>query len=140
MSIPSADPTPAKRPAAVVVISLVLVLEALALLGAAAWFVYGLMTQTPLSMGGAIFQLVLLLLLSGWLLAAGHFFFRGYRWTRAAALVWQLFVIVIAFPTFTSGLVLPGLLLLLPAAVVLLLIFTRPVTDFLTKGSAPGAV
>lgn len=140
MSIPSADPAPAKRPAAVVVISLVLVLEALALLGAAAWFVYGLMTQTPLSMGGAIFQLVLLLLLAGWLLAAGHFFFRGYRWTRAAALVWQLFVIVIAFPTFTSGLVLPGLLLLLPAAVVLLLIFTRPVTDFLTKGSAPGAV
>lgn len=140
MSIPSADPTPAKRPVAVVVISLVLVLEALALLGAAAWFVYGLMTQTPLSMGGAIFQLVLLLLLAGWLLAAGHFFFRGYRWTRAAALVWQLFVIVIAFPTFTSGLVLPGLLLLLPAAVVLLLIFTRPVTDFLTKGSAPGAV
>jgi hypothetical protein len=124
----------------VIVISLVLVLEALALLGAAAWFVYGLMTQTPLSMGGAIFQLVLLLLLAGWLLAAGHFFFRGYRWTRAAALVWQLFVIVIAFPTFTSGLVLPGLLLLLPAVVVLLLIFTRPVTDYLTKGSAPGAV
>ena len=140
MSIPSANPTPAKRPVAVVVISLVLVLEALALLGAAAWFVYGLMTQTPLSMGGAIFQLVLLLLLSGWLLAAGHFFFRGYRWTLAAALVWQLFVVVIAFPTFTSGLVLPGLLLLLPAAVVLLLIFTRPVTDYLTKGSAPGAV
>jgi hypothetical protein len=140
VSIPSADPTPAKRPVAVIVISLVLVLEALALLGAAAWFVYGLMTQTPLSMGGAIFQLVLLLLLAGWLLAAGHFFFRGYRWTRAAALVWQLFVIVIAFPTFTGGLVLPGLLLLLPAAVVLLLIFTRPVTDYLTKGSAPGAV
>ena len=140
MSIPSADPTPAKRPVAVIVISLVLVLEALALLGAAAWFVYGLMTQTPLSMSGAIFQLVLLLLLAGWLLAAGHFFFRGYRWTRAAALVWQLFVIVIAFPTFTSGLILPGLLLLLPAAVVLLLIFTRPVTDYLTKGSAPGAV
>ncbi|GLB66903.1 hypothetical protein [Arthrobacter mangrovi] len=140
MSIPSANPTPGTRPVAVVVISLVLVLEALALLGAAAWFVYGLMTQTPLSMGGAIFQLVLLLLLSGWLLAAAHFFFRGYRWTRAAALVWQLFVIVIAFPTFTSGLVLPGLLLLLPAAVVLLLIFTRPVTDYLTKGSAPGAV
>ncbi|WP_306556917.1 hypothetical protein [Arthrobacter sp. Marseille-P9274] len=140
MSIPSADPTPARRPAAVIVISLVLVLEALALLGAAAWFVYGLMTQTPLSMGGAIFQLVLLLLLAGWLLAAGHFFFRGYRWTRAAALVWQLFVIVIAFPTFTSGLILPGLLLLLPAAVVLLLIFTRPVTDYLSKGSAPGAV
>jgi hypothetical protein len=32
------------------------------------------------------------------------------------------------------------LLLLLPAAVVLLLIFTRAVTDYLTKGSAPGAV
>ncbi|EMY35679.1 hypothetical protein D477_003253 [Arthrobacter crystallopoietes BAB-32] len=117
-----------------------LVLEALALLGAAAWFVYGLMTQTPTSLGGAVFQLVLMVLLAGWLLAVGHFFFRGYRWTKAAALVWQLFVLVIAFPTLTGGLVLPGLLLLLPAAAVVLLIFTRPVTAYVTKGSAPGAL
>ncbi|MER2135043.1 MAG: hypothetical protein ABS910_10255, partial [Arthrobacter sp.] len=49
------------------------------------------------------------------------------RWTRAAALVWQLFMIVIAVPTLQGGLVLVGLLLLLPAAAVILLLFTKPV-------------
>lgn len=140
MSIPPASSAPTKRPIAIIVIAGVVVLEALALLAVAGWFVYGLLTQTPTSFGGAVFQLVLLVLLAGWLLAVGHFLFRGYRWTRAAALVWQLFIIVIAVPTLSGGLVGPGLALLLPAAVVMLLIFTRTVTEFLTKGSAPTAL
>jgi hypothetical protein len=130
VSIPAAPSAPAKRPIAIIVIAGIVVLEALALLAVAGWFVYGLLTQTPTSFGGAVFQLVLLVLLAGWLLAVGHFLFRGYRWTRAAALVWQLFVIVIAVPTLSGGLV----------VVVMLLIFTRPVTEFLTKGAAPTAL
>lgn len=140
MSIPPVPSAPAKRPIAIIVIAGIVVLEALALLAVAGWFVYGLLTQTPTSFGGAVFQLVLLVLLAGWLLAVGHFLFRGYRWTRAAALVWQLFIIVIAVPTISGGLVGPGLALLLPAAVVMLLIFTRPVTEFLTRGAAPTAL
>lgn len=140
MSIPPAPSAPAKRPIAIIVIAGIVVLEALALLAVAGWFVYGLLTQTPTSFGGAVFQLVLLVLLAGWLLAVGHFLFRGYRWTRAAALVWQLFIIVIAVPTLSGGLVGPGLALLLPAAVVMLLIFTRPVTEFLIRGAAPTAL
>ena len=140
MSIPTAPSAPARRPIAIIVIAAIVVLEAVALLAVAGWFVYGLLTQTPTSFGGAVFQLVLLVLLAGWLLAVGHFLFRGYRWTRAAALVWQLFIIVIGVPTLSGGLVGPGLALLLPAAVVMLLIFTRPVTEFLTKGPAPTAL
>lgn len=78
-------------------------------------------------MGGAVFTLVLLVLVAAWLLAVGHFFFRGYRWTRAAALVWQLFMVALAVPTLGGGVVVPGLLLLLPAAAVVLLLFTKPV-------------
>jgi hypothetical protein len=140
VSIPTAPSAPAKRPVAIIVIAGIVVVEALALLAVAGWFVYNLLTQTPTSFGGAVFQLVLLVLLAGWLLAVGHFLFRGYRWTRAAALVWQLFIIVIAVPTLSGGLVGPGLALLLPAAVVMLLIFTRPVTEFLIKGAAPTAL
>ncbi|WP_318242034.1 hypothetical protein [Arthrobacter gallicola] len=127
MSRPQDSPAPASRPAAVIIISVVLVLEALGLLGVAAWYVYNLLTATATSLGGAIFSLILIVAIAVWLLVVGHFLFRGMRWTRAAALVWQLFMIVIAVPTIQGGVVLAGLVLLLPAAAVLLLIFTKPV-------------
>lgn len=123
------------RPPAVLLISVILVLEALALLGVAGWFVYNLFTATPVSMGGAIFTTALLAAAGVWLLALAHFFFRGYRWTRAGALVFQLFAVVIAVPTLQGGVILPGLMLLLPAAAVLLLLFTRPVLDHTSKVS-----
>ncbi len=93
------------------------------------WFVYNLFTTAATSLGGAVFTAVVLAAAGVWLLILGHFFFRGFRWTRAGALVFQLFAIVIAVPTLQGGVVLTGLLLLLPAAVVLLLLFTRPVLD-----------
>lgn len=110
-------------------------LEALALLAVAGWFVYNLLTVTPLSMGGAVFTTVLLAAAGIWLLVVGHFFFRGYRWTRAAVLVFQLFAVVLAVPTLQGGVVLPGLALLLPAAVVLVLLFTKPVISHTSRVS-----
>nr|WP_231713073.1 hypothetical protein [Arthrobacter sp. zg-Y769] len=103
------------------------------MLGFAAWYGYQLVTSTPLSMGGAIFTLVFAVALAVWLLAVGHFFFRGYRWTRSAALVWQLFIVILAVPTLQAGLVPAGLGLLLPAAAVLLLLFTKPVLAHTTR-------
>nr|WP_231707683.1 hypothetical protein [Arthrobacter sp. zg-Y919] len=94
--------------------------------------------SAPLSLGGAVFTLAFAVALAVWLLAVGHFFFRGYRWTRAAALVWQLFVVVLAVPTLQAGLVLPGLVLLLPAAAVLLLLFTKPVLAHTTRVTDSG--
>ncbi|NKX53835.1 hypothetical protein [Arthrobacter mobilis] len=117
-----------------------MVFEALLLLGAAAWFVAGLVTQQPVSLAGTVFQLVLILLFAVWLLAVGHFLFRGYRWTRAAAVVWQVFMIVVAVPTLNAGQVVLGLVLLVPAVLVAALIFGRPVTEFLVKGPAPRAL
>ncbi|WP_258059885.1 hypothetical protein [Arthrobacter sp. ZGTC212] len=124
---------PASVPAAVIVISAVLVLEAAALLALAGWFVYSLFTTEAASLGGAVFTAVILAAAGVWLLVLGHFFFRGFRWTRAGALVFQLFAIVLAVPTLQGGVVLVGLLLLLPAAVVLLLLFTRPVLEHTSR-------
>ncbi len=128
------------RPVGVVLIAVALVLEALALLAAAAFYVYGLLTSTPVSYGGAIFTLVLLLLLAVWLLAVGHFLFRGYRWPRAAALAWQLFMLVVAVPTLTGGYILYGLALLIPPVVALVLLFTGGVITYVSKTSKPPAV
>ncbi|MCC9203599.1 hypothetical protein [Arthrobacter sp. zg-Y769] len=132
MSTPQ-NPPSVRRAPAVLAIAAVLVLEALCLLGFAAWYGYQLVTSTPLSMGGAIFTLVFAVALAVWLLAVGHFFFRGYRWTRSAALVWQLFIVILAVPTLQAGLVPAGLGLLLPAAAVLLLLFTKPVLAHTTR-------
>ncbi len=83
-------------------------------------------------------MLVLLLIFAIWLFAVGHYFFRGYRWTRSAALVFQFFVIVVALPTLTAGIIWLGLLLLVPAAVVMHQLFTAPVVDFTSRtGEGP---
>ncbi|WP_312179466.1 hypothetical protein [Arthrobacter sp.] len=133
MSRPQDSTAPTSRPAAVNLISAILVLEALGLLAVAGWYVYNLLTATATSLGGAIFSLILILAVAAWLLVVGHFFFRGMRWTRAAALVWQLFMVAIAVPTLQGGVVLVGLLLLLPPAAILLLLFTKPVIAWTSR-------
>ncbi|WP_090818369.1 hypothetical protein [Arthrobacter sp. cf158] len=123
-----------RRPRGIVVISVVVVLEALALLGAAAWYAYELLTGAPvLNFWGAVFTLGLLVAFSAWLFAVGHFLFRGYRWTRAAALVAQLFVLTIGFPTMTGGLVLQGLAMIVPALAAIVFLFQKDVVGFASR-------
>lgn len=124
----------------IVVISIVVVLEALALLTAGALYIYELVTGAPVtSFWGAVFTLALLLVFSAWLFAVGHFLFRGYRWTRAAALVAQLIVLTIGFPTMTGGLLLAGLAMVVPALAVIVLLFDRRAIAFASRtgGSRP---
>lgn len=128
------------RPRAITVIASVVAAEATALLGAAVWYGYELVTGAPvLSFWGAVFTLALLLAFAAWLYAVGHFLFRGYRWTRAAALVAQLFVLTIGFPTLTGGLVWAGLAMLVPAVLVIVLLFDKRVVTYASRtgGSAP---
>lgn len=128
------------RPRAITVIVSVVAAEATALLGAAAWYGYELVTGSPvLSFWGAVFTLALLLAFAAWLYAVGHFLYRGYRWTRAASLVAQLFVLTIGFPTLTGGLVWAGLAMLIPAVLVIVLLFDKRVVTYASRtgGSAP---
>ncbi len=117
-------------------------LEATALLIAAGWYGSQLLTGAPvLSIWGAIFTLGLLLAFSAWLFAVARFLFRGFRWPRAGALVAQLFVLTIGFPTMTGGYPLAGLAMLVPAAAVIVLLFDKRVIAFASRtGSAPPAL
>ncbi|MHA7275009.1 hypothetical protein ACX80O_00560 [Arthrobacter sp. Hz1] len=127
-SRPAPEPvTGGHRPVGAVVIAAILLLEALGLLAAAGWYLFGLLNSTPTSLGGAIFTMVFLVVLAFWLLAVGYKLLAGYRWTRSAVLVFQLFMIVIAVPTLAAGIIGVGLALLLPAAAAVLLLFTKPV-------------
>ncbi|ADX73690.1 hypothetical protein Asphe3_25650 [Pseudarthrobacter phenanthrenivorans Sphe3] len=123
-----------------IIVALVVLAEATALLTAAGWYGYQLVSGSPvLSFWGALFTLVLLLAFSAWLYAVALFLFRGYRWTRAAALVAQLFVLTIGFPTLTGGLLLAGLAMLLPAVTAIVLLFQNKVISYASRagGSTP---
>ena len=123
-------------------VAIVAAAEATALLGAAGWYAYELFSGSPvLSFWGAVFTLGLLLAFSAWLYAVAFFLYRGYRWTRAAALVAQLFVLTIGVPTLTSGLVVAGLVMLVPAATAIVLLFTNKVVTHASRtGGAPPAL
>lgn len=128
------------RPPAVIVVALVVALEAAALLLAAGWYGYQLAVGSPvLSFWGAVFTLGLLLAFSAWLFTVAVFLYRGYRWTRAAALVAQLFVLTIGFPTLSGGLVLAGLAMLLPAATAILLLFHNKLISYASRTGGGGA-
>nr|WP_306919603.1 MULTISPECIES: hypothetical protein [unclassified Arthrobacter] len=130
------------RPAGIVVLAVIVALEATALLAAAGWYGSQLLTGAPvLSFWGAVFTLGLLLAFAVWLFAVARFLFRGYRWPRAGALVAQLFVLTIGFPTLTGGYPLAGLAMLVPAAAAIVLLFDKRVIAFASRlGGAPPAL
>jgi hypothetical protein len=118
----------------VLVVTVIVAAEATALLAAAAWYGYQLVSGSPvLSFWGAVFTLGLLLAFSAWLYAVSLFLYRGFRWTRAAALVAQLFVLTIGFPTMSAGLPLAGLAMLVPAFTAIALLFQNKVIRFASR-------
>lgn len=137
------NPAPAAvRPRAIVVIAAVVALEATALLLAGLWYGSQLVTGAPvLSFWGAVFTLALLLAFSVWLFAVARFLLRGFRWPRAGALVTQLFVLTIGFPTLTGGYPLAGLAMLVPAVIAIVLLFDKRVIAFASRAAgAPPAL
>lgn len=134
---------PAVRPTTVPpgakVVALVAAAEASALLVAAGWYAFELLSGSPvLSFWGAVFTLGLLLAFSAWLYAVAVFLYRGFRWTRAAALVAQLFVLTIGVPAITSGLVLVGIAMVVPAVIAIVLLFSNRVINHASRtGAAP---
>jgi len=138
----SAEPSNPGRPRAIAVISAIVAAEATALLGAAAWYGFQLVTGAPvMSFWGAVFTLGLLLAFAAWLYAVAVFLFRGFRWPRAGALVAQLFVLTIGFPTLTGGFPVAGAAMLIPAATAIILLFDKRVISFASRAaSAPPAL
>ncbi|GER24008.1 hypothetical protein NCCP1664_25030 [Zafaria cholistanensis] len=109
---------------------MLLVLEGLAVLAAAAWYLLSIGQEGPVNMGGRLFMLFLLLAAGAWQFLVGHFLFRGKAWTRASALAWQVFQVIFAASFFGGGMPLVALGLLVPAAAILLLLFDPKATAF----------
>ena len=129
MSTPSRD----VRPREIAVLAGIVLLEALVLAVAGLRLVWTLLFEQPLTVGGTVFLVLVLLGGALWLLHVGRGLWRGFRWPRAAALVVQLFVLVLALPLLQAGQWVLGLVLAAPAVVVLLLLFRPAVLAWTTR-------
>ncbi|MHA7262552.1 hypothetical protein ACX80W_05010 [Arthrobacter sp. TMN-37] len=127
------EPTPSVRPPGVTVIAVILLLQALAFLGLGAIFLGSLAMGDLVSVGGSVFLAVFLILLAVWLVVLARALWRGFRWPRSAALVIQLFLVILSVSFLSNGSVLIGLAMLVPGAAVLITLFTRPVLSFTVR-------
>ncbi|MHA7241056.1 hypothetical protein [Arthrobacter sp. TMS1-12-1] len=125
------------RPPGVLLIAAVLILEALALVALSVGSILSIFAADPISVGGSVFMTVLLLLVAAALVAMARRLGAGFRWPRSPALVVQLFLVILAFPFFTAGNPLIGLLFVLPAAAVIVTLFSKPVVDFTSRTTGP---
>ncbi|GAA1341822.1 hypothetical protein [Arthrobacter roseus] len=125
-------------PAGVRVVSGLILVETAMLIVVGIWYAVSMFRSESYHAGVAFFSLALIVLAIGWLLAVSIFLYRGYRWTRSAALVWQLFLIVLAFPLFNGEQWFLALCVVAPAATILLLLFSQPVVDFMGRRSENG--
>jgi hypothetical protein len=135
----SVRPPIQRRPISVLLISGLLVLEGLAVLFYALTYAMALGQAGALGMGARIFMLVLIVAAGAWQLLVAHHFHRARAWTRAAALMWQVFQIILAIPYFQTGDALLAWLWLIPAAVIIVLLFDPRTTAFLGDRPATGA-
>lgn len=137
---PDAAANESVRPIGVVVVAVVVGLEALALLAVGLYSIYAALTQPVFSPASAIFLTVLLLGLGAGLAAVSVNVFKGMRWTRSAAFVWQLLMVAIAVPALLEGNVLLGLVLLLPPLAAAYYLFTPKVVEYSQRTAAENQV
>ncbi|WP_417220576.1 hypothetical protein [Arthrobacter sp.] len=120
------------RPVSILVVFGLLLLEAAAALGAAAWYATSLPAAGPVPLGGRLFMLALIVGAAAWQANLAFQVYRGHAWTRAAAVVWQVFQIIFAVSFLGAGgwALALGAALLVPAAAILLLTFDPKATAY----------
>jgi hypothetical protein len=97
--------------------------------GVVVWLLLELLTERPASYETALAILVLATIAAVFLAFVAVHTLRARPWTRAATLTWQILQLVIAIGCFQGIVATPtiGLWLLVPAVVVIVLLFTPSV-------------
>jgi len=115
--------------AALVTVTAILFLEALALIAVVVWLVIDLVALQPSSYATAIALIVLVVIGAAWVSAIAIGSVRRAPWTRASAIVWQILQVSIAIGAFQGLFARPdvGWLLLVPAVMVIGLLLWTPV-------------
>ncbi len=123
------EPDVAPRPALLVVLAVFIFLECAALAAVTVYLFVELLAATPDSYASALALLVLSALAAIWLGVMGVHALLGRSWIRAGAVVWQILQIAVGIGSFQGAFSRPdvGWLLILPAIVVLVLLFAPSV-------------
>lgn len=141
-SVPAQDDALVMQPTwSVKVIAAVMFVMSLAALAVVIWYASSMGTPGPVPLGGRIFFLVLLVGATALAFLAGLRILKSRPWTRAFTIVWHVFQIIIATQLLIGPTWWIALLLLLPSATVVILMFVKPTSDFFAAnlGSEPSA-
>ncbi|MDR2254613.1 MAG: hypothetical protein LBE25_01175 [Arthrobacter sp.] len=135
----AADAAPARveRPWTVMITSLIMALEAVIVLWGALNFVFTLRAPGPLNVGGRLFLVVLMVGAAAFAASVAAKHLAGRAWTRAAVVVWQLFQVILSGQFLGGGAPVLGVVLLVPAAVALVLVFAPATRRFLEADDQP---
>ncbi|MBX3099016.1 MAG: hypothetical protein KF761_05500 [Salinibacterium sp.] len=119
----------------VTTVAVLLFAECALLTAATVYLIVELIVATPLSFASAIALLILTAIAAVWLGFIAVNVLRGRAWTRGAAIVWQVLQGAVAIGCFQGVLAQPeiGWWLLIPALVVMVLLFTPPVVAAISR-------
>jgi phosphoglycerol transferase MdoB-like AlkP superfamily enzyme len=136
---PDAVPTaPGTRPpAALLLLTVLLSLEAAVLWAVSVWQVFELLTDRPASFASAVAILVILVIAALWVTAMAVGVLRRRPWIRGAAVTWQLVQLAVGVGMFQGADARPdlGWALVVPAVVVIALLFTPGVVAAMARQS-----
>lgn len=126
---------PAARHSFVTLLAVLVFAECALLAGSTIFLVVELIVAVPASLASALALTALTALAAVWLGVIGVNILRGKAWTRGAAIVWQVLQGAVAIGFFQGVFAQPelGWFLLVPAIVVVLLLFTPPVVAALSQ-------
>ncbi|WP_308169164.1 hypothetical protein [Cellulomonas hominis] len=130
----SPRPAPARPPAAVRVLSALVLVQAVALLGVAVALVVGLVRGTSLP-GPVAFMAVLALGVAALLAGAARALLGGHRWGRAPVLTVQILLVVLAVGWLGSGVAAWFVVVLVLAVVTAVLVVVPPVVAWTAGGA-----
>ena len=131
----SETPAAPRRHRFVLALAVLLFAECALLAAATVYLLIELLVAEPASLTSALALLVLTAIATVWLGFIAANVLRGRAWTRGAAIVWQVLQGAVALGCFQGVFARPeiGWLLLLPALVVLVLLFTPPVVAAISR-------
>ena len=123
------EPKVRRRPALLILLAALIYLEAVALAVVSIVLLLDLLTQRPDSYASGVAILVLALLATVWLAVMATHALLGRSWIRGGTVTWQVLQIAIGIGSFGGLFSRPdiGWLLIIPAVVVLVLLFTPSV-------------
>jgi hypothetical protein len=122
-------PAPAaRRPPLLTLVGVLVLGEALILVAAAVYLLHGLLVEDAAAPIAAIAMVAMALLFAVGVAFCGRGLLRRSIWARSPVIVWQLLELAAGVPAFSGGSPWVGLLLVLPALVVLVGLFAPSVS------------